>query len=135
MPVGWLSGRRVGEAELSGRFVDVGDARSLATLRTVAAKTAIHYGLGEVDAASIRLTAPRGFTQEISRVVYASASEDGPFAGIRYASRLGDQFVNWAIFEAQEVTSPLVVGDDEPIDADDPDFLAALELLGLRVLP
>ena len=116
----------------AGRFVDVGDARSLATLRTAAARSAIHYGLGEIDAAAIRLIAPRGFTQEVSRLVYASGSEGGPFAGIRYASRLGDQFTNWAIFEADQAS--VVVDVDESVDADDPDFQAALDLLGLRLL-
>ncbi len=135
VPARWLAGRRVGQAELSGRFVDVGDARSLATLRTAAAASAIHHGLGEIDAAAIRLTAPRGFTQAISRLVYASVSEDGPFSGIRYASRLGDQFMNWAIFEAQQAPPPVAVDIDEPVDADDPDFQAALDLLGLRLLP
>ena len=129
VPARWLAGRRVGEAELSGRFVDVGDARSLATLRTAAAAAAIHHGLAEIDAATIRLTAPRGFTQEISRLVYASPSDEGAFAGICYQSRLGDQFVNWAIFEPPEDASPLVAGEDEPIDPEDPDFRAALELL------
>ena len=133
VPAGWLAGRRVGEAELSGRFVDVGDARSLAMLRTAKAAAAIRHSLGEIDAATIRLSAPRGFTQEISRLVYAWPADEGVFAGIRYQSRLGDQFVNWAIFEPPEDASPLVAGEDEPIDPDDPDFRAALELLGLRV--
>ena len=45
----------------------------------------------------------------------------------------GCGFVNWAIFEPPKDASPLVAGEDEPIDPEDPDFRAALELLGLRV--
>ena len=114
VPARWLAGRRVGRAGLSGRFVDVGDARSLATLRTDAAASAIHYGLSDIDASAIRLTARRGFTQEISRLVYASVNEGGPFAGIRYASRLGDQFTNWAIFEAHQASPPFAVDTTTP---------------------
>lgn len=132
VPPRWRAGRRMGEAELAGRFVDVGEAQTLATLRLVTAAEAIRHGLDEIDASTIRLSAPRGFTQEISRLVYAWKADHGPFAGIRYRSRLGDEFVNWAIFETPEGTSPIAVGRDETIDADDPDFLAALELLDLR---
>ena len=75
---------------VEGRFVDVGDAASLATLRTALAASAIHYGLDEIDAATIRLRAPRAFTQQVSRYVYERAMS-GAFAGIRYRSRLGDE--------------------------------------------
>lgn len=70
----------------------------------------IHFGLDDIDAATIRLTAPRGFTQEISRLVYAWPADEGVFAGIRYQSRLGDQFVNWVMFEAPEGTSVISAG-------------------------
>jgi hypothetical protein len=78
--------------------VDVGDAGTLATLRSELAASAIHFGLDEIDAGTIRLNAPRAFTQTVSRFVYEQRDEQGSFAGIRYGSRLGDQFVNWAIF-------------------------------------
>lgn len=69
VPRTWLDGRRIGEAALQGRFVDVGDARALATLRAALAASAIHYGLDEIDAGTIRLSAPRAFTQGVSRFV------------------------------------------------------------------
>jgi hypothetical protein len=113
-----------------GRFVDVGDTKSLATLRTALAASAIRYGLDEVDAATIRLRAPRAFTQEVSRFVY----EQGPFAGIRYRSRLGDDVLNWAIFEpAPDAPSALVETTPTAITADDADLRAALGLLGLAL--
>src|SRR5262249_49773364 len=86
VPRAWLDNRLLGEGTVEGRFVDVGDSGSLATLRTALAASAIRYGLDEIDAATIRLRAPRAFTQQASRFVY----EQGPFAGIRYRSRLGD---------------------------------------------
>jgi hypothetical protein len=130
VPRAWLDNRLVGEATVKGRFVDVGDTSSLATLRTALAASAIRYGLNEIDAATIRLRAPRAFTQQVSRFVY----EQGPFAGIRYRSRLGDDVLNWAIFEpAPDAPSPFVATTSTAVEADDPDLRAALGLLGLAL--
>lgn len=131
VPRRWLEGRLIGEALARGRFADVGDAQSLATLRQELASRAIHYGLPDLDAAVIRLSAPRAFTQEVSRFVYEWRDEDGAFAGIRYRSRLGDQFLNWAIFEPPEINDALTNASRSSIDPDDPDLLEALRLLGL----
>jgi len=132
VPRSWLATRVVGATTVQGRFVDAGDARSLATLRTALAASAIHFGLDEIDAATIRLKAPRAFTQTVSRFVYEHRDEQGSFAGIRYSSRLGDQFVNWAIFEpAPDAASPFVSTSSDPVEADDPDIHAALEVLRL----
>jgi hypothetical protein len=128
VPRTWLEGRMIGEATVDGLFVDIGDTPSLATLRAALAASAIHHGLNEIDAATIRLSAPRAFTQQVSRYAY----EQGSFAGIRYRSRLGDDLVNWAIFEpAPGGASPVVETTSAAIAADDPDLRAALELLGL----
>jgi len=130
VPRTWLDARVIGEATVEGRFVDVGDTTSLATLRTALAAGAIHHGLDEIDAATIRLRAPRAFTQQVSRYVY----EQGSFAGIRYRSRLGDDLLNWAIFEPDaDGRSPLAGTLSAPIEADDPDLRAALDLLGLTL--
>jgi hypothetical protein len=130
VPRTWLEGRLIGEAIVNGSFVDIGDTASLATLRTALAAHAIHHGLDEIDAATIRLRAPRGFTQQVSRYVY----EEGSFAGIRYRSRLGDDVANWAIFEpAPAAVSPLMTTTSAAIQAEDPDLRAALELLGLAL--
>jgi hypothetical protein len=130
VPRRWLRGRLIGKATVEGRFVDVGGAASLATLRTALAANAIRHGLDEIDAATIRLRAPRAFTQQVSRYVY----EQGSYAGIRYRSRLGDEVLNWAIFEAApDGQSPLVATTAAPIEADDLDLSAALELLGLTL--
>ena len=130
VPRTWLEGRLIGEAIAEGRFVDVGDSASLATLRAALAASAIRHGLDEIDAATIRLRAPRAFTQQVSRYVY----EQGSFAGIRYRSRLGDDVLNWAVFEsAPDGEVPLVATTSAAIAADDPDLHAALKLLDLTL--
>ncbi|MGD0456088.1 MAG: RES family NAD+ phosphorylase [Solirubrobacteraceae bacterium] len=134
VPLRWLEGRRLGETIAGGNFVDVGDASSLATLRLHLAGRAIHYGLSEIDAATIRLDAPRRFTQEISRLVYEWHENHGGCAGICYRSRLGDQFVNWAIFEPPPDTGlDLPQTSSHEIEARDPDLREALRLLGLEL--
>jgi hypothetical protein len=91
--------RLLGSARHDGGFVDLGSSDSLAYLRAALADRVVHYGLDDLDAGAIR-RAPRAFTQEISRYVFEHAREDAqPVAGVRYGSRLGDEFVNWAIFE------------------------------------
>ncbi len=134
VPRAWLERRRIGEATLQGRFVDIGDARSLATLRSELAARAIHFSLDEIDAATIRLKAPRAFTQTVSRFIYEQRDDQGSFAGISYGSRLGDQFVNWAIFEqAPEAPSPFLSTSSGLVEADDSDLRAALGVLGLAL--
>ena len=57
------------------------------------------------------------------------------FAGIRYRSRLGDEFVNWAIFEPPpEAEAPLAKMDSSEIEPGDPDLVAALRLLDLELV-
>ena len=92
--------RLMGVAELSGEYADIGAAVSLATIRSQLAAKALQHGLEDVDAAAIRAAAPRGFTQEVSRLVYGSRTAEGePLAGISYSSRLDDDTDNWAVFE------------------------------------
>lgn len=134
VPRSWLDNRLLGEARVEGRFVDVGDTTSLATLRTALAASAIRHGLDEIDAATIRLRAPRAFTQQVSRFVYEQHDDRGAFAGIRYRSRLGDDVINWALFEpALDAGSPFVSTTAAAIEADDPDMQAALRVHGLTI--
>ncbi len=131
VPRSWLDKRLLGEARVEGRF---GDTTSLATLRMALAASAIRHGLDEIDAATIRLRAPRAFTQQVSRFVYEQRDDQGAFAGLRYRSRLGDDIINWALFEpAPDAGSPFVATTAAAIEADDPDLEAALGLLGLTI--
>ena len=135
VPREWFKHRLMGVAELVGNYADIGAAASSSLVRSRLAARAIHYGLVEIDAAAIRLTAPRGFTQEVSRLVYeCTTARDQPFAGIRYRSRLDDRTFNWAVFEPAPGSSrPLRSLDAEPLQPDDPDVTRALAVLGLRV--
>ena len=134
IPATWLETRAIGEATLTGVYADVGHSRSLMYLRTAMAGRLIHYSIPDLDAAAIRLSAPRRFTQEISNHIYRlSAPDDTPkFAGFEYESRLGDNYQNWAIFErpGQDPISDAIV---RPVRRDDPDLHNALTALGLTL--
>ena len=134
VPRGWFVHRLIGGADLLGAYVNIGAAESLAVLRARAAGRAIHYGLADIDAAAIR-GASRGFTQELSRLVYECQTARGePFAGIRYSSRLDDASTNWAIFEPSGVSAPpFTFGGAHPIEEDDTDVQRAMAVLGLRL--
>ena len=97
----------MGAATIAGTYCDVGHSQSVRHLRDALAPRIIHYGLDDLDAGDLRRRAPRRLTQEISRYVFALADASGraAFQGIRYASRLGDDLANWAIFEPNEPTA------------------------------
>ena len=117
--------------------MDIGHSRSLAHIRSALAPRVVHYGLEELDASTVRLSAPRRFTQEVSRYVYERSTPEGArqFAGITYLSKLGDEFRNWALFEPAGRTTPLTEeAAPRPIEANDPDLNRALELLGVRLV-
>lgn len=131
----WLARRRMGVAEVAGCFIDIGHSGSLAVLNRALAGVARAHGLPELDAAAIRLSAPRAVTQRISRWVYDHSTPDGRrrYAGVRYASRLGDELANWAIFEPAAVHGDLEHGSGI-IQPDDPDLVAAMQLHNLQWL-
>jgi len=130
VPRSWIDRRTIGAASVAGVFASVGRSRSLAWLRQRFASDVAKLGLADLDGAAIRLSVPRRLTQLMSRAIY-ECSDDGSrqFSGIAYLSRFGDEFRNWAIFEPQEVD----VESRSPIDPEDPDLKAALEILGLSL--
>ena len=68
VPREWLEPRRIGEARLPELpFADVGHSRSLAFLRERLMDAVVEHGLDDLDAAAIRLSAPRRFTQLVGR--------------------------------------------------------------------
>jgi hypothetical protein len=129
VPREWLETRVLGTATHPGAFVDLGHSDSLAHLRVALAARVLHHGLDDLDAGAIR-RAPRAFTQEVSRHLFEHGrDEDGwAVAGVRYRSRLGDEFINWAIFEP----NPPVDDRSEAIDSDDPALLSIFERFELR---
>ena len=134
----WLAWRRLGEATIAGRYVDIGHSESLAVLRSDLAARAVHYALPDLDAAAIRLRVPRRFTQEISRYVHAQTSSSGrAFDGIAYVSRLGDELRLWAVFEpATEAEAAGLIRDPliSRIAPDDANLQRALEIHGLTLI-
>jgi hypothetical protein len=129
VPREWLDARVIGRARHAGAFVDLGHSDTLAHLRAALAARVLHHGFEDCDAGELRRRAPRAFTQEISRHVFTYArGEDGrAVAGLRYRSRLGDEYVNWAIFE---IDPPSEMSSD-PIGPDDPDLRAVMAKFGL----
>ncbi len=132
VPADWPLSRRVGVARIGGQYAEIGNSRTLAWLREVMAARLVHYSLEDLDASTIRLSAPRQLTQEMSRKVFELSHESRrQFAGIAYRSRLGDELENWAIFEPAVVE---VVNSAE-FGPDDPDLVEALAILGLELAP
>lgn len=133
VPAGWCTGRRIGAARHAGPFADVGNSDSIAHLRSALLPRIVHHGLDDLDAGDLRRRAPRRFTQEVSRYVFehGRAADETPLTGIRYASRLGDELANWAIFEGSEPHAQT----SAPIKADDPNLLRALGMYGLELSP
>lgn len=135
--VSWLDNRLMGVGRFHSDFVDIGHSSSLVHVRWALAPRIIHHGLEDLDAAAIRQTAPRRFTQEISRYVYDQSTPEGQrrFAGITYLSKLGDEFRNWALFEtAGGETALEEESEARAIEADDPDLNQALNLLDIRLV-
>jgi hypothetical protein len=126
VPGEWLDRRCIGTGEHPGPFADVGRSDSIAHLRTALAASLVRHALDDLDAGDLRPRAPRRFTQEISRYVFEHGrGPDGAhLLGIRYRSRLGDELVNWAIFEGTEPTSQVCTS----IPQDDPALARALQL-------
>lgn len=92
----------------------------------------------DLDAATVRVSTPSALTQEISSYVALQRDEQGrPYAGIRYQSKLGDEIINWAIFETDSLQvrgcNPVTLRDEEPIVPDDEDLRRALDILGLTL--
>ena len=137
VPAGWCAQRMIttGVAtDLAGEFIVVGSLETLAELRPHFASRALHYGLPDLDAASIRAAAPRAFTQELSAHIWEQSDPNGiPYAGVRYLSRYGDELENWAIFERESMhgESPVLAISRDYVDLGDDDLEHALDLLDL----
>lgn len=93
VPKSWLSNRRIGMAAVDGNFAQIGHSQTLAWLNHRLATRLVHYHIPELDGSAIRLSVPRRFTQEISRVIYELTDAGRrQYDGIAYLSRLGDEF-------------------------------------------
>ena len=131
IPAEWFATRAMGVGQLRGRFVELGAAATLGELRPMLAPRLVHYGIVDLDASAIRMSVPRHFTQEISRVLFerTGAAGDRVWDGIAYASRLGDDLHNWATFEPNAPQRRRIA----QIEPRDPALHAALQILGLEI--
>jgi hypothetical protein len=120
VPPEWIETRLLGTARHHGGFVDLGHSDSLTHLRSALADRVLQHGHDELDAGDVRRRAPRRLTQEISRYVFEHGRDDvgKAVAGVRYLSRLGDELVNWAIFEPNEPSdarNEAIIPNDEAL--------------------
>jgi hypothetical protein len=132
VPATWLAVREASSATLSGVYCAVTDKESLPTLRAKFLPSALRYGLADLDAGVLRLSAPRLLTQEIAAWLYDL--HDGSrdlFAGVQFESRHGDSLTLWAVFERDDdlaVSARLTAARTFPLQADHPDLLEAFRL-------
>ncbi len=134
MPENWRSSRLLGEGApdgVSGAFVAVGRAATLAVLRQELASVARELDIENVDAGVLRLDYSarfRAFTQAVSRYIYERPEAH---AGIFYLGQQGDEVENYAIFR-RGADHPVTSRRRSEIGADDQDFLQACTLLGIE---
>jgi hypothetical protein len=130
VPAEWVEQRCVGRGAPAGDYADVGHHESVAELRTALAARVVHHGLHDLDAATLRLSAPRAFTQEVARYIFdQTAAGQRRWNGLSYLSKHGDDLRNWAIFEP---ATPEVI-DVTDFRRDDKDLVNALALHGLAL--
>lgn len=132
LPRTWASSRRVGQGQLSGWYALPADKETLPTLRSRFLTLALRLELPDVDASAVRASAPRQFTQAVAAWFYLLAGPDGaPLAGVRFASRHGDDLMLWAVFERpgdDPVSSRLTGLTSEAVDPSDPELVEAMRL-------
>ncbi len=123
VPLEWTEKRMMGVATAGGEYADICSSEWISRLRIVLAGHLERYGLDDLDASVLQMTAPRNLTQLVSRVVFSER-----LAGIYYRSKYGHDVENWALFEPFQINAQ----DPEPIGVDDPDLQRALRLHSLK---
>jgi len=132
----WLAMRTMGRATLTGLFVDVTAKESLAWLRPRMAARAVHYGIRDIDGATIR-EADRRLTQEISTLLYSTRLDGRLADGLQYESRHGAGLTLWAIYERPMAndgghSQALSRRTSASIDVHDDALVEAMGIHGLR---
>ena len=125
LPREWLAVRVMGKAKIDGVFADIYAASWVSHLRKTLAAEALRLGVKDIDLSTLENAEPRRLTQLASRQAYRLN-----FSGIFYRSRFGHSLENWAIFEP----FPLENAVSEALSEDDPDFLEALRIHGIRLV-
>ena len=123
VPLEWVEKRMIGVATAGGEYADICSSEWISRLRVALAGHLERFGVDDLDASVLQMTAPRNLTQLVSRVVFS----DG-LTGIYYRSKYGHDVENWALFEPFQINAQ----DPEPIQLDDPDLQKALRLHSLK---
>jgi hypothetical protein len=123
VPLEWAEKRMMGVATAGGEYADICSSGWISRSRVVLAGHLERFGLDELDASVLQMTAPRSLTQLVSRVLF-----DQGLAGIYYRSKYGHDVENSALFEPLHIN----IKDSELIRPDDPDLQRAFGLHGLR---
>lgn len=123
VPLEWLEKRLMGVATAGSEYADICSSEWISRLRIALVGQLARFGVDDLDASVLQMTAPRGLTQLVSRMVFAKG-----LAGIYYRSKYGHDIENWALFEPFEIT----VRNSEDIRVEDPDLQRALQLHGLK---
>lgn len=134
---GWLKSVWLVHAQLdpSLRFADIEAAETIQTLRhaPAVARKAAELGFNTVDLSNI-IGPQRLLTQTTARYIYEQVDDSGNplFAGVRYISRLNEEWECWALFDTRVRYSAVIT---EEIQADNPDLLNAGALLRVSLPP
>jgi hypothetical protein len=132
VPTAWLEPRCAGIALLTGTFLDVRTPGTVRQIRHHLGARAAALGVTDLDAASLKLTSPRSFTQQVAAWVYQHPENP---TGIRFGSRHGDEFTLWAVFEHardnENASMNLTHHVVEPLTTLTPALLTAFELFDL----
>lgn len=132
VPISWLHPRTAGQAVMAGAFADVSDAHTVSVLRQVFAGEAVTLGLSDLDAAALKLRAPRTLTQQIAGWLY---QQQPPPDGVGFGSRHDDRLRMWAIFEQpdDDATGSHRLTDQLAIElhVGTPELLEAFDVFGL----
>ena len=124
VPRVWCDERLLGFAHADGDYADICASGWILLLRHRLAGECLRLGLSDLDASVLQRHAPRRITQLASLEVRRRN-----FDGVYYPSRFGHDLENWALFEPFRISQTNSVA----IASDDPAFVAALQMLALRV--
>jgi hypothetical protein len=125
VPSEWCDERWLGNCTAQGSYADIYSAYWVGRLRQTLASECLKLGLEDLDVAILQQGKPRRLTQLSSLEVYKAGLN-----GIYYRSRYGHDLENWALFEPFQIRKR---GDSEAIRVDDPDLLAACEILRIQI--
>jgi hypothetical protein len=84
VPLEWIEKRMMGVATAGGEYADICSSEWISRLRIVLASHLRKFGLDDLDASVLQMTAPRNLTQLVSRVVFSEG-----LAGIYCRSKYG----------------------------------------------